>query len=289
MVGLILFATFVVVRLHVIIGSSSELYQSYLAPVGNSNIFKGGIEVIRVHELWLLVLTGSFLMNDHHTFLVTPHHEGLPEVSLCLHRPLKQVQWVYLELLVIALPSSLDAYADAHVGLEGNRLVHENFHGLLHVHLGHFHPNRCDWCLVNRLIHLLALFQQDNVRFFVKVNFLKDHFFQAFYFRANFYLDFHDIVRIIWFKVMAALLLTLLVWRNVLLMLFRLPLLNLLISVAVLVWLLWLFLSLFGLLLLFISLFAFIIVLLWIINSDRLWVLQRIQQIARSEILLYKV
>lgn len=190
---------------------------------------------------------------------------------------------------MIALPSSLDAYADAHVGLEGNRLVHENFHGLLHVHLGHFHPNRCDWCLVNRLIHLLALFQQDNVRFFVKVNFLKDHFFQAFYFRANFYLDFHDIVRIIWFKVMAALLLTLLVWRNVLLMLFRLPLLNLLISVAVLVWLLWLFLSLFGLLLLFISLFAFIIVLLWIINSDRLWVLQRIQQIARSEILLYKV
>ena len=41
LVGLILFTALAIVRLHVIISAASELYQSYLALVGNSNISEG--------------------------------------------------------------------------------------------------------------------------------------------------------------------------------------------------------------------------------------------------------
>lgn len=298
LVGLIFLTTFTVVRLHVIIGTTSELYQSYLALVSNTNFFKGGVQAIWVDELWLLLLFAtSFVMDDHHAFLVTSHHESLPEVGFGFHRPLKQVHWVNLELLVITLSSSLNTYADAHVGLERYGLIHEYFHWLLQISFRHLNPSWRYWGLFNWLIYKFRFFQHNDIRFFIQINFFENHLLKSFYLSAYFDFNFHNIIWIIWLEIVSAFLFSILFTWNILLVLFWLSLLLLLwlLFIFLLFWFLlflcWLFLNDF-------SLSLFIWLLIGVISGNELivwdvdlsfWVLLILDHITCFEVLLNKV
>jgi len=203
---------------------------------------------------------------------------------------------------MITLSSSLNTYADIHVGLERYGLIHENFHWLLQISLGHLNPSWRYWSLFDWLIYKFRFFQHNDIRSFVQVNLFENHFLEALNLGAYFDFDLHNIIWIIRLKVVGALLFSILFSWNILFVLFWLSLLLLL----------WFF---FFLLFLLLRFFFLLFLLLWLLVSDlslslliwllvgiislfklivgdgnlALWVLLVLDHIACSEILLNKV